>query len=75
MIELAPTTALMLYLGFTLICLLAASVYNHCKSRHKQILPSEKDLHVCEFCHFAYLEEGAKPITRCPRCQSFNDHK
>lgn len=73
MIELAPTTALMLYLGFTLLCLLGAWLFNHYRSKYKQILPSEKELHVCEFCHFAYLDQGAKRITRCPRCQSFND--
>ncbi len=73
MIELSPTTALMLYLGFTLVCLLSAWLYHHFRSRNKCILPSAQDLHVCEFCSFAYLDTGAKKITRCPRCQSFNN--
>jgi uncharacterized paraquat-inducible protein A len=72
-IELSPTTALMLYLGFTLTILLGAWLYSHYSSRHKKILPLEQELHICEFCHFAYLDTNAKKITRCPRCQSFNN--
>ncbi len=72
MIELSPTTALMLYLGLTLFFLLSIWIWNHYASRRRQILPAEQDLHVCEFCHFAYLDTGAKKLTRCPRCQSYN---
>lgn len=72
MIELSPTTALMLYLGITLVSLLSIWIAQHCRSRYRRILPAEKELHVCEFCLFAYLEESNKKITRCPRCESFN---
>lgn len=75
MIELSPTTALMLYLGATLTFLLSFWIYQHYRLRQKKILPLEKDLHVCEFCHYAYLFEGTKKLSRCPRCQSFNNHK
>jgi len=72
MIELSPTTALMVYLGFALAFLLGIWIFSHYKTKRRPILPSEKDLHVCEFCHFAYLDVGAKKITRCPRCESLN---
>lgn len=75
MIELTPATAFMLYLLATLFVLLGLWIYQHYQQRHQTILPPEKELHVCEFCHFAYLEEDSKKISRCPRCQSFNDRK
>lgn len=72
MIELTPISALMLYLGLTLIAILSIWGIHHYTSLKRQILPSEKELYQCEFCHFAYLEIGAKKITQCPRCQSYN---
>jgi len=75
MIELSQTTALMMYLGLTLFVLLGAWIIHHYKSRNRRFLPMEQDLNVCEFCHFAYLDTGAKKITKCPRCQSFNSIK
>ena len=75
MIELNPTTALMLYFGFTLLCLLGIWVASHYRSRNRTFMPLEKELVVCEFCLFAYLDAGAKKITRCPKCESFNSSK
>lgn len=72
MIELSPTTALMLYFGFTLVCLLGIWVASHYRSRKRTFMPLEKELVVCEFCLFAYLDVGAKKITRCPKCESYN---
>jgi ribosomal protein L37AE/L43A len=72
MIELSPTTALMLYLGMTLSVLLGLWIFQHYRYRHKKILSSEKELFICEYCHFAYLDEGTKKITHCPQCQSYN---
>lgn len=72
MIELSPTTALMLYLGLSLLFLLGVWAYNYYAALKKRILPSEKELIVCEFCHFAYLDVSEKKISRCPRCNSLN---
>lgn len=72
MIELSPTTALMLYLGITLFTLLGLWVSRHYQTRGRKIHLPEKDLYICEYCHFAYLEEGIKKINRCPQCHSFN---
>lgn len=75
MIELTPTTALMLYFGLTLLAILGVWAYSHYSSRHRVFMPLEKELIVCEFCLYAYLDLGAKKITRCPRCESYNNSK
>lgn len=72
MIELNPVTALMLYLALTLAMILSIWAAAHYRSRKRRFMPLEKELIICEFCHFAYLDSGAKKITRCPRCDSFN---
>lgn len=72
MIELSPAMALLIYLGSTLAILMGVWVSSHYRQRRRRFLPLEKDLNVCEFCHFAYLDTGAQKLTRCPRCDSFN---
>jgi len=72
MIEISPTTGLMLYLALTLIAILGVWLYSHYHSRKRCFMPPEKELIVCEFCLFAFLDTGAKKITKCPRCESFN---
>jgi len=72
MIELSPITALMVYLGMTLSCVLFVWIFYYWTARKKTILPNEKKLYVCEFCRFAYLDIPEKNITRCPSCHSYN---
>lgn len=72
MIELSPATALLLYLGATLLCLFGIWIFSHYRTRRRRFMPLEKELTVCEFCHFAYLDAGIKSITRCPCCNSYN---
>jgi uncharacterized paraquat-inducible protein A len=72
MIELTPATAFMLYLLVTLFVLLGLWIFQHYQKRHTSIIPVEKALRTCEFCHFAYLAEDSKAVSRCPCCQSFN---
>lgn len=72
MIELSQGTALLLYLGITLICILGVWIASHYRSRKRCFMPLEKELITCEFCLFAYLDESAKKITRCPKCDSYN---
>lgn len=72
MIELNPATALMLYLALTLMAILGIWISSHYRSRKRRFMPMEKELVVCEFCHFAYLDAGAQKVTRCPQCESFN---
>jgi uncharacterized paraquat-inducible protein A len=72
MIELSPTTAIMLYLCLTLATLLAIWGFHHYSSRKKKMDLSHQKLHVCEYCHFAYLRQIDKTVSRCPQCSSFN---
>ena len=75
MIELSQATALLLYLGITLAAILSIWISSHYRSRKRRFMPLEKELNACEFCHFAYLDTGSKPVTRCPRCNSYNKRK
>ena len=72
MIEISPPTAAVLYLGTTLFTILGIWLYNHYTARRKERPPLEKKLNVCEFCHFAYLDNSDKGVTRCPQCNSYN---
>jgi ribosomal protein L37AE/L43A len=72
MIELTTPTAIMIYLCLTLGILLGLWGYHHYKSRYRKILSTEQELFVCEYCHFVYLDDIVKEITKCPQCQSFN---
>lgn len=72
MIELNTNTAIMLYLLITLTTLLGLWIYQHYSTRFKKVNVSDQVLHVCEYCHFAYLEGIETEITRCPQCKSFN---
>ena len=74
MIELSANTAVMLYLCLTLTILLGLWSYHHYQSRRKKIVTSDYELHVCEYCHFAYLEADFKDITQCPQCKLLNKH-
>jgi len=71
-IELSPTSALMLYLCMTLAVLLGLWTFSHWSSRKKVIVVSEQELYVCEYCQCAYMDESAKEVTACPECKSFN---
>jgi uncharacterized paraquat-inducible protein A len=72
MIELSMTTAAMLYLSITMAILLGLWLFQHYKSRQKKIVIIEEELLVCEYCHFAYMEDRSKGVTQCPQCQSYN---
>lgn len=72
MIELSANTALMLYLLITTAILLSIWSFYHYSRRSKQSIPLEQQLYICEYCHFVYLEEMTKQVTKCPQCQSFN---
>jgi uncharacterized paraquat-inducible protein A len=71
MIALSFNTAFMLYLGFTLVILLAFWGYNHFRDRKRVIVTHEQKLIVCEFCHFAFLDKSFKDVNQCPQCHSF----
>lgn len=72
MIEISSNTAIMIYLGVSIFSILAVWGWHHWSGKKKKIQLGEKKLVLCEFCHFAYLDNGIKKVTRCPQCQSYN---
>lgn len=72
MIELTFNTLFMLYLCLTLAMVLGIWIYSHYRMRHRTFFTSEKTLYICEYCHFAYLEDSVKELNRCPQCNLFN---
>lgn len=72
MIEIYPATAAVLYLAATLSVILGIWLYNHYTTKKKERPPLTKELTICEFCHFAYLDNSTKGVTRCPQCNSYN---
>jgi len=62
----------MLYLLLTLIVLFSLWGYQHYALRKKKVIVSEEELFRCEYCHFAYLADHAKKVTKCPQCGSYN---
>lgn len=75
MVELTYNSAFVLYLGLTLACVLGVWFYEHYKAKKRVIIPCEQRLSICEYCHFAYLGDAAKKMSRCPQCQSINTIK
>jgi hypothetical protein len=74
MIELTFNTMFMLYLGGTLAIILGIWLYSHYRMRRRIFFPIEQDLFICEYCHFAYIEESVKHLNRCPQCGLYNKH-
>lgn len=72
MIELTFNTLFILYLSITLVGVLGLWIYSHYRTRRRTFFTIEKALFVCEYCHFAYVEESAKRLNRCPQCGLFN---
>lgn len=72
MIELNLTTALTLYLGWTMAFVLGLWGYQHYYVRKKVIFSHEQALCICEYCHNTYLDDSVKKINQCPRCGLFN---
>lgn len=72
MIQVSFTTAFMLYLGMTLLAVLGIWIFSHYKTRKRSYYSDEQALFVCEFCHYAYLEDSAQELNRCPQCGLIN---
>lgn len=75
MIELTFSTLFVLYLTITLGIVLGIWIYSHYRTRRMAFFPLERSLFICEFCHFAYLEESVKGVNRCPQCGLLNKKK
>jgi ribosomal protein L37AE/L43A len=72
MIELTFNTVFMLYLSLTMALVLGIWIYSHYRMRNRTFFMTERALFICEYCHFAYVEDRMKQLNRCPQCGLFN---
>ncbi len=72
MIQTTSSAAFTIYLSITLGMVMALWIYTHYRSKKRKILTNEKELFICEFCHFAYVDEQVNQLNLCPQCGLFN---
>ncbi|MEC7838897.1 MAG: hypothetical protein VX777_02525 [Chlamydiota bacterium] len=72
MIQVAPNTAIMIYLALTLSSILGVWIFSHLTRRQHKIITTENQLRICEYCQCAYVDDISKEVTQCPECKSFN---
>jgi hypothetical protein len=72
MIELTFNALFLIYLCGAISFVMGIWIYSHYRMRNRVFLPIEKALCICEFCHFAYVEESSRQLNRCPQCGLFN---
>ena len=71
MFALSMNAACLLYLSLTLGILLIVWLGSHFFQKNTKLEISENRLQTCEFCHFSFLAEKGKVISKCPQCHSF----
>lgn len=74
MIEVAPETAFVLYLGLMILAILFIWLRNNKKAGKKEVVTFASERIVCEFCHGSYVDDARKSLTRCPSCHFINKH-
>jgi ribosomal protein L37AE/L43A len=73
MIEVAPDVGCMIYLGAAIFTIMGIWLRYHLRSKKKEVLSFPIAQKQCEFCHFTYLDDAAKQISRCPQCRFLNE--
>ena len=74
MIELTFNALFIIYLSVTMAIILGIWIYSHYRLRRRTFFSTEQALFVCEYCHFAYVEDSIKELNRCPQCGLYNKH-
>ena len=72
MIEIAPETACMLYVGGLILLLLVIWLKNSQKVKEREVVKMTTVHATCEYCSSEYLVESFTPFHRCPYCQAIN---
>ena len=72
MVTITLTQALVLYSAVLGALILVLWLYTEVTSRrtHRQL--RKQNLWRCTICAYTYVDEGARPVSECPRCHSFN---
>ncbi len=72
MINLDISTALFLYLFFSVIMLLAAWFFLDFGIKLKMFVSDEKYIWHCPICSNNYIDSLSEELSECPRCGSYN---
>ncbi|MGB3057274.1 MAG: hypothetical protein WBC16_03885 [Candidatus Omnitrophota bacterium] len=73
MIKVDISTALFLYLFFTAVLLLILWSFFSFGTRMKTFGSEEKYIWHCSICAYTYIDSKHENISRCPRCNSYNE--
>lgn len=72
MIEISLTQGLAVYTAVLGLTIGGIWLYTELSIRRPQRHLGEQFLWRCSFCGCTYLDAGARRISKCPRCESFN---
>lgn len=72
MFQIELSHAVALYSLILAVLIVAIWVYTELSIRRPQRSLGQQFLWQCTYCGCKYLDESAKNISRCPRCQSYN---
>lgn len=75
MIEISLTQALAVYSVIIAVFVVAIWLYTELSVRRPQRHFGKQFLWRCAFCGCTYLDETAENISKCPRCESYNEAK
>lgn len=73
MIQIEITSAIALYSMILCLLILVVWLYTEFQVRRPQRYLGTQFLWHCTYCSYTYLDEGADRLSKCPRCQSYND--
>lgn len=73
MFEITLTQALALYTLLLTVVVASIWLYTELSVRHPQRHLGKQFLWSCNFCGCTYLDEAAGRISKCPRCESYNE--
>ena len=75
MLTINPSTAFLLYLGFTLFALAVLATIRYLKTKNHKKTPFQRKVLQCEYCASSYLVSPFTHLHRCPQCRSINEEK
>ena len=72
MIKLDMSTALFLYLFFSVFLVLLAWMFLNFGTKQKTFSSEEKHIWHCSICALTYVDSKREVVSKCPRCDSYN---
>ncbi len=75
MIPVRISAVFFFYMSFLLFWIFLIWVYYEYKWKARKYVPPEKKMFRCPICAHIYLDDRDRKVTRCPRCDSYNEIK